>query len=320
MSDQRKQREFTEALFHDTEEFNNVSGGNKTTVRRYRYTVGNSKLEKEREFDAAQDLLEEKDQIDERTAQVILESKGRKPSPGQDEANKYGLKKLSDTWESRRSKYVKAYQAPKTRYTQRKTNPDRHAVKITAKENEKEHLSPVVSRVYTKLEKSPHEDRTQANFEEKENSIDEIVEEEEKFYLVDKDHPIFSNSPSQIKKKGDTPEEIIQKYERILRDVNQEFKSCLQRNKIMEERYEKEVYRRRSDQDHIDCLRGEIDKLNMERENEISGLTESERDKLNREIANLSFQLNQSNAREDKYQAEKTNLKMTIQNYEVTNK
>lgn len=112
----------------------------------------------------------------------------------------------------------------------------------------------------------------------------------------------------------------IEKYEQMLKSVNSEFKSCLARNKYLENALAQEKEERQSDQDHIACLRGEIDKVKLEKEHEVNTLPNKEREKYVEKISSLKFQMKDLLDREERYQSEKANFQLTIENYEMSNK
>lgn len=248
------------------------------------------------------------------TAERILESKGKSPDRSPKNVEKYGLQRLSDTWETRRSRYVRNTQ----NYSPRKyeySSPKVNYVRASQIKSKQSNQSPVVKKIEVDLsndQKKKVEEDDNVNF----HDVDEIVENE-KFYLVDSDHPIFLNSPTRLKKDIDNKDEIIEKYEGVLREINSEFKQSLRRNKLLEQRLEQEGIDRNADQHLIARLREENDHLRNDKR--ISNLTNKERDALNTEIASLSYQLNILKDRENKWHPDRANLQQSINNLELAN-
>lgn len=141
----------------------------------------------------------------------------------------------------------------------------------------------------------------------------------EKNGVIEETEIVYMHLPSDFQKDQASKDEIIEKYEQVLKEVNSEFKHCLERNKYLEKRLD-EATRDSSRKDALIVkLKDEIDLLCSERRNN-SHLPDKERDQYNKEIASLSYQLSQAQDREAKYYTERENLRMTITNYEVSHK
>jgi hypothetical protein len=253
--------------------------------------------------------------IDKNNATKIPESKLKSPERQGKSGDKYGLQKLSDTWESRRSRHVKNtdFYTSSKHYTH--SSPRVSYVRSNQMRAMQLDHSQTIKRIAVDLsvdKKKQIEEDDIANL----SGVDEVVENE-KFYLVDSDHPIFLNSPSKLKKNIENKDEIIEKYEGVLREINSEFKQSLRRNKTLEKHLEQEKFGRQADQHLISRLRQENDYLRND--NREHNFTEGERDITNSEIAGLSYQLKVVKDLEKKWVYEKANLQNSVHSYEISN-
>jgi hypothetical protein len=114
---------------------------------------------------------------------------------------------------------------------------------------------------YSPKRVKPVESKPQSKEAQIGTAIDTIIEYPDEYYLVDSNHPIFENSPSNIRKTTDTKDEVILKYETVLRDMNIEFKQLVKRNRFLEMRLDDEVRDSESKTKLIARLQQEIDEL-----------------------------------------------------------
>ena len=200
--------------------------------------------------------LEDKDEIDKETAENILHSKSKKPYQILSTSEKYGLKRLSDTWENRRSRYMK-YNTPFVRKQNSVSSQNRIKPNLVSSSPKVHNMSPKIEKkevrnqevsidrkrklivhensdTHEELQEDPSfeykgtDEECNVNEEEtplKESDIEEVVQEDEKYYLIDSDHPLLDNSPSALRREAKSKDEILQKYEKVLREVNSEFKN-----------------------------------------------------------------------------------------------
>jgi chromosome segregation ATPase len=253
--------------------------------------------------------------IDKNNANKIADSKFKSPERQGNSGDKYGLQKLSDTWETRRSMHVKNIDSYSTSRHYAHSSPRVSYVRSNQMRARQIDHSQTTKRIAVDLSDEKNK-QTEEDDIANLSGVDEVVENE-KFYLVDSDHPIFLNSPSKLKKNIDNKDDIIDKYEAVLREINSEFKQSLRRNKTLEKRLEQDKFDRQADQHLISKLREENDYLrNNSREH---NLTDVEREILNSEIAGLSYQLKVVKDTENKWVAEKANLQHSVHSYEISN-
>jgi N12 class adenine-specific DNA methylase len=55
---------------------------------------------------------------------------------------------------------------------------------------------------------------------------------------------MFLNSPTTLKKDVESKDDIIEKYEGVLREINSEFRSLMKRNMQLEDKLQMEIFRR----------------------------------------------------------------------------
>ena len=293
--------------------------------------------------------LEDKDEIDKETAENILHSKSKKPYQILSTSEKYGLKRLSDTWENRRSRYMK-YNTPFVRKQNSVSSQNRIKPNLVSSSPKVHNMSPKIEKkevrnqevsidrkrklivhensdTHEELQEDPSfeykgtDEECNVNEEEtplKESDIEEVVQEDEKYYLIDSDHPLLDNSPSALRREAKSKDEILQKYEKVLREVNSEFKNWLDRNKTLELRLDEETMKRTVDLNTIKSLKQDIQQLQDDKEK--GAWTDNERDAFNKEMASLSYQLKWAKDQEEKWQSERTHLQLAIQNFEDSNK
>ena len=248
----------------------------------------------------------------------------QRQEPLRSSLDKYGLRRLSDTWESQRFKYGKnntdehneERKQSKSRERSRSpiegVNKPRPSTVLKSKLNESEDPRPQKYKTEI-IREEPKIELEENKIKDHEigTEIDEIIETPDQYYLVDANHPIFLESPSRLKKEGETNEETIKKYESILRDINYEFKQLLKRNKYLEMKLENELKQIEPKAEIIEALQQQINELKSERQHQLT-VYKLEQDKFNKEIASLQYQLNVHQDREEKYKTEKTNLQFSI--------
>lgn len=243
--------------------------------------------------------------------------------------DKYGLVRLSDAWDPKRQRYSKEVSEEQTSKrvfskspARSKTpvegiNKPRPSTVLKSKASEEEAQIKRFKTIPVKVEqKVAHEEKKKEN--DIGTEIDEIVEYPDQYFLVDANHPIFLNSPSRIKKEGESNEETIKKYEDVLRDINREFKDLMKRNKYLEARLENEIRLVEPKAEIIERLQQQIEDLKAERQHQSSAYS-LERDQCKKEIASLQYQVSILQDKDEKHRIEKSNLQFTVQNLELLN-
>ena len=170
-------------------------------------------------------------------------TRDNKYDPLRSSLDKYGLRRLSDAWDSKRQKNVKNNTDEHTNQRVLSKSPERSkspveginkprpSTVLKSKATEEETRIKKYKTIPVKVEQKIQHDDKMLKDNDIGTEIDEVIEYPDQYFLVDANHPIFLNSPSRIKKEGESNEDTIKKYETILRDINREFKHLLKRNK-----------------------------------------------------------------------------------------
>lgn len=150
------------------------------------------------------------------------------------------------------------------------------------------------------------------------SGVDEVVEYNEK-YLVDKHHPIFLSSPGRYSTEEERKDATIRKYEEVLKNLNEEFRELLNRNKYLEKRAVDDENQIAAKNSHIINLEAKIQDLKSDLDKR-DEQWKAEHQRLNKEIASLQYQLTQKTDFDNRIKNEKSNLQLTVQNLEIMNK
>ena len=146
----------------------------------------------------------------------------------------------------------------------------------------------------------------------------EIVDFSHHYYTADPKLNDFGSSSSRNQKEKEPNDEIIQKYETVLSEINYEFKQLMKRNKELEAQIEREPAHFHNDSDAIAALQQTIEDLKIEKNHQLS-IYNTEQENFNKEVSNLQYQLSVIKDKEEKYKTENANLHATIKNMEIIN-
>ncbi|CAI2363200.1 unnamed protein product [Moneuplotes crassus] len=270
------------------------------------------------------------------------------------ESEKSTSKKLSDTWDKRRSRYIQGYTKINERNTTtwRETDPD----PSETLESTNYHLK---TRTHIPSPEKPSSIKSPNTFQKPSN----LPSKKLRFYKPGlnapslhpppnptsplsqaQSSPLRPSAPSQpplspsnpystprytphaqpkplSPQKSHTshpPQPEVQPVPSAALEAK--LQELLEENESLQQALEEEQERAKAGQDQILCLRGELDKVKIEKEKEARTLEGKEREKYKQEIANLKYQMRSLQDREEAYMSEKAHLKLAIENYEMTNK
>ena len=89
----------------------------------------------------------------------------------------------------------------------------------------------------------------------------ELKRIEDRYYSANSKIPMYTEVPNREERDAESNEEIIQKYESVLSDINYEFKQLMKRNKELESKIEKGSFFNQPDNNLVFDLQKQIEDL-----------------------------------------------------------